>query len=52
MASQRTTRQINRFLDEAEEVMNNSDWSRVRDRAQNVLRLDPSNSDANFSSWR
>jgi len=45
MASERTQRQIGRFLDEAEEVAAVSDWARVRDRAQNVLAFDPENVD-------
>ena len=45
MASERTQRQIGRFLDEAEEAGPVSDWARVRDRAQNVLAFDPENVD-------
>ena len=45
MASERTQRQIGRFLDEAEEAAAVSDWARVRDRAQNVLAFDPENVD-------
>ena len=45
MASERTQRQIDRFLDEAEDAAALSDWARVRDRAQNVLAFDPENAD-------
>ena len=45
MASERTQRQIGRFLDEAEEAAAVSDWARVRDQAQNVLAFDPENVD-------
>ena len=45
MASERTQRQIGRFLDAAEEAAAVSDWARVRDRAQNVLAFDPENVD-------
>ena len=46
MPSERIQRQIERFLDEAEEAAARSDWEAVNDRAQNVLALDPENSDA------
>ena len=46
MLSERIQRQIDRFLDEAEAAAAASDWGRVRDRAQNVLALDPTNADA------
>lgn len=46
MTSERVQRQIDRFLDEAEEAMGVSDWARVRDRSENALRLDPENADA------
>ena len=42
MVSDRIQRQIDRFLDEAEEAVTQLDW----ERALAVLRLDPSNSDA------
>ena len=45
MASERTQRQIGRFLDEAEEAAAVSDWARVRHRAQNVLAFGPENVD-------
>jgi len=44
MPSERMQRQIDRLLDEAE--LGETNWSLVRDRAQNVLALDPDNSDA------
>jgi hypothetical protein len=46
MPSERVQRQIDRLLDEAEQAIAASDWPRVSDRAQNVLALDPENSDA------
>ena len=46
MASERIQRRIETLLDEADEAVANSDWAVVRDRAQNVLRLDPDNQDA------
>ncbi|MCI0867962.1 MAG: serine/threonine protein kinase, partial [Chloroflexi bacterium] len=46
MASERVQRQIDRLLDEAEAAIAVSDWATVGDRARNVLRLDPENSDA------
>ena len=46
MASERIQRRIETLLDEADEAVANSDWSVVRDRAQNVLRPDPENQDA------
>ena len=46
MHSDRIQRQIERFLDEAEAAAAESDWTRVRDRAQNALSLDPENHDA------
>ena len=46
MASERVQRQIDRLLDEAEAAIAISDWAAVGDRARNVLRLDPDNSDA------
>ena len=46
MASDRVQRQIDRLLDEAEAAITVSDWATVGDRARNVLRLDPENSDA------
>jgi len=46
MTSERVQRQIDRLLNEAESAITNSDWDNVRQRAQDVLRLDPSNVDA------
>ena len=46
MASERVQKQIDRLLDEAEAAIAISDWAVVGDRARNVLRLDPDNSDA------
>ena len=46
MASERIQRRIETLLDWADEAVANSDWAVVRDRAQNVLRLDPDNQDA------
>ena len=46
MVSERIQRQIDRLLDEAEAAIAQSDWARVQDRAENVLALDPDNSDA------
>mgnify|MGYP001353383815 CR=1 FL=1 len=47
MASDRIQRRIDSLLDEADQAISQSDWAAVRDRAQNVLALDPDNSDAN-----
>ena len=46
MASERLQRRIDILLDEADQAIAQSDWSVVRDRAQNVLALDPDNGDA------
>ena len=46
MASDRTNRQINRLLDEAEEAFTEHNWDRVRDTASSALLLDPENRDA------
>ena len=46
MASERVQRRIDLLLDEADQAIDRSDWSVVRDRAQNVLALDPGNGDA------
>jgi len=46
MASERVLRRIDLLLDEADQAIAQSDWSVVRDRAQNVLALDPGNGDA------
>ena len=41
MASNRVQRTIESLLDEAEQAVGRSDWDSVKDRAQNVLALDP-----------
>ena len=46
MASERIQRQIERFLDEAEEAVARGDWLAVRDCAQKVLAFDRNNPDA------
>ena len=46
MASERVQRQIDRFLDEAEQAMSHSDWETARDRSNSALALDPGNADA------
>lgn len=46
MASDRIQRQIDRFLDEAEEAVTQGNWDAAADRAGKVLRLDPANQDA------
>ena len=46
MASERIQRRIEILLDEADEVVAQSDWAVVLDRAPNGLRLDPDNKDA------
>jgi class 3 adenylate cyclase len=46
MPSERVQRQIDRLLDEAEEALGRSEWTRVRELAGNTLRLDPDNQDA------
>jgi serine/threonine protein kinase/tetratricopeptide (TPR) repeat protein len=46
MASERTQRRIDRLLDEAEQAMDSGDWPRVEVLADQVLRLDPENTDA------
>ncbi len=46
MASQRIQHAIDSLLDEAVAAISRSDWAAVRDRAQNVLALDPDNNDA------
>ena len=46
MASERVQRRIDILLDEADQAIAQSDWPVVRDRAQNVLALDPDNGDA------
>ncbi|MEE8466778.1 MAG: protein kinase, partial [Dehalococcoidia bacterium] len=46
MVSERIQRRIDILLDEADQAIAESDWTVVRDRAQNVLALDPNNGDA------
>ena len=46
MASERTQRQIDRLLDEAEQAITEEDWSTVGSRARAVLALNPENPDA------
>ncbi len=46
MASERIQQTIDSLLDEAVAAISRSDWAAVRDRAQNVLALDPDNNDA------
>ena len=45
MASERFQRRIERLLDEADEVISQFDWEKIRQCAQAVLALDPNNSD-------
>jgi len=46
MPSERTQRQIDRLLDEAEQAIASRDWTLVGQYAQDILRLDPENEDA------
>ena len=46
MASERIQQTIDSLLDEAVAAISRSDWAAVRDRALNVLALDPDNNDA------
>ena len=46
MASDRIQRQIERFLDEAEEAVAKGDWVAAEDSARKVLAFDPNNNDA------
>ena len=43
MASERLQRQIERLLDEAEQSIAQRDWAGVRERAQDVISIDPEN---------
>lgn len=45
MVSDRVQRRIEALLDEADLGIAHSDWSLVKDRARNVLALDPNNTD-------
>ena len=46
MATERLQRRITSLLDEADDAIAKSDWELVRDRAKNVLALEPDNPDA------
>ncbi|MBI5948988.1 MAG: protein kinase [Chloroflexi bacterium] len=46
MVSERIQRRIDALLDEAEEAFAQRDWARLRDLADDVLKLDPENADA------
>ncbi len=46
MLSDRTQRQVDRLLDEADEAIRQRDWVRVKECARDVLALDPENPDA------
>ena len=46
MATERMQKRVDILLDQAEDAIAKSDWDLVRDRAQNVLALDPNNPDA------
>ncbi len=46
MPSERIQRRIDQMLDEADQAIATSAWDTVRDRARNVLALDPTNPDA------
>ena len=51
LAGDRTRRQLERLLDEAEEAFGRGEWELLRERAERALLLDPENSDArNFQS--
>ena len=45
MASDRIQRQIDRFLDEAEDAVAHGDWGTAKDCAEKVFAFDPENSD-------
>ena len=45
MTSERTQRQIQRLLDEAEEAITRRDWPAVRETAMDILALDPESVD-------
>ena len=45
MASEWLQRQIARLLEGAEEALARRDWSQVRDKAQDLLALQPGNQD-------
>ncbi len=46
MATEFIRRQIDRLLGQAAEALDHSDWAAVRQRAEDVLRLEPDNVDA------
>ena len=46
MPSERVQRQIDRFLDAAEEAVAQKEWALARNQALAVLDLDPGNNDA------
>ena len=46
MASDRSTRIIERLLDEADDAAVRNDWETVRARARTVIAFDPENTDA------
>ena len=45
MASERLQRHIERLLDEADQAIVQRQWDVVRERAQDILAIDPENSD-------
>ena len=45
MASERLQRHIGRLLDEADQAIIQRQWDVVRERAQDILAIDPENSD-------
>ena len=49
MASERTQRQIDRLLEEAEEAFSRDEWEPLHERANRRLLLDQENSDARNS---
>ena len=48
MPSERAQRQIDALLDAAEAAIKRSEWALVRERARQVLTLDPDNADGRF----
>ena len=45
MASERLSRHIERLLDEADEALTQRRWDVVQERAQDILSIDPENSE-------
>ena len=45
MASERLSRHIERLLDEADEALTQRRWDVVQERAQDILSIDPQNSE-------